>query len=274
MDETTAPEGFNPLQRFGADVKRVRLGRKLTQKHLAKAVGYSDGYVSMVEAGKQMPSAKFASGCDLAFGTNGLFAGLLKRLDEADHPSWFVSYLEKEKKAASILDYSVHGIMGLLQTEAYAHAIFRAGHPHAPADVIKGKVDARIGRRTVMAQEDPPTLWVVLHEACLRTHVGGPAVMAAQLGHLIASAESPGIDMQVITFAAGAAAAHVLPFTLLTFHSEPTILYSDGPLGGKLYDREPTVATAVRNYDRLRAHALSPDDSLAMVKGLHKEFIS
>ncbi|MCE4948273.1 helix-turn-helix transcriptional regulator [Streptomyces albulus] len=274
MDETDVPENLNPLKRFGSDVKRVRLGRKLTQKHLGKAVGYTDSYVSLVEAGKQMPSPRFAKGCDLAFGTNGLFAGLLKRLDEADHPSWFVSYLEKEKKAASICDYSVHGIMGLLQTEAYAHAIFRAGHPHARADVIKGKVDARISRRAVMSQQTPPTLWVVLHEACLRTHVGGPTVMAGQLQHLIASAETPGIDIQVITFAAGAAAAHLLPFTLLMFDSEPTTLYSDGPLGGKLYDREATVAAAVRNYDRLRAHALPPDDSLAMVKGLHKEYTS
>lgn len=272
MDETTTPEILNPLQRFGADVKRVRLGRKLTQKQLGKATGYSDGYVSLVEAGKQMPSMRFARGCDLAFGTNGLFVGLLKRIDEGDHPSWFVPYLEQEKKAARIQDYSVHSIMGILQTEAYAQAIFRAGYPHARADVIKGKVDARIRRREVMARENPPTLWTVLHEACLRTVVGGPAVMAAQLQHLIASADSPDIDIQVITYAAGAAAAHLLPFTLLMFDSHPTVLYSDGPLGGKLYDKEATVAAAVRNYERLRAHALPPDDSLALIKDLHKEY--
>ncbi|MEW1655892.1 helix-turn-helix transcriptional regulator [Streptomyces sp. NPDC093707] len=272
MGEAAIPGNFNPLQRFGADVKRVRRGRKLTQKHLAKAVGYSDGYVSMVEAGKQAPSEKFAKGCDLVFGTNGLFAGLLKRMDEAEQPSWFVPYLEKEKKAAGICDYSVNCIMGLLQTEAYAHAIFRAGFPHARVDAIKGKVDARIMRRRVLEREEPPTLWAVLHEACLRTVVGGPAVMADQLEHLIAWGERPGIDIQVIAFAAGAAAAHLSAFTLLTFDAAPTVLYEDGEQGGKLYDKEATVVAAVRSYDRLRAHALSPDDSLALIRELRKEY--
>ncbi|MFE7284391.1 helix-turn-helix domain-containing protein [Streptomyces noursei] len=272
MEDANAPENLNPLQGFGSDVKRVRLGRKLTQKHLGKIAGYTDSYVSLVEAGKQMPSARFAEGCDLAFGTNGLFAGLLKRIDEADHPSWFVPYLEQEKKATSIHDYSIQSIMGMLQTEAYAHAIFRAGFPHAAADIIQGKVDARMDRRAVMERENPPTLWVVLHEAGLRAAVGGPAVMAGQLGHLINASERPNIDIQVITYAAGAAGVHVLPFTLLTFSSSPTVLYSDGPVGGKLYDKAKTVANAVRNYDRLRAHALPPDDSLALIKDLYKEF--
>ncbi|MEE6271168.1 helix-turn-helix transcriptional regulator [Streptomyces diastatochromogenes] len=274
MEVTSGPETLNPLQRFGADVKRVRLGRKLTQKHLGKAAGYTDAYVSMVESGKQMPSMRFAKGCDLAFGTNGLFAGLLKRIDEGDHPSWFVHYLEREKKAIRIQDYSVYAIMGILQTEAYAHAIFRAGHPQARAEVLQGKVDARLRRRAVMAKDNPPALWVVIHETCLRTVVGGPAVMAGQLEHLIDSAESPDIDIQVITFAAGAAAAHVAPFTLLVFDSAPTALYADGPQGGKLFDKGAIVAEGEGHYERLRAHALPPDHSLAMVKKLHKEYAS
>ncbi|SCK37904.1 hypothetical protein YWIDRAFT_01943 [Streptomyces sp. SceaMP-e96] len=31
LDETTPPEHLNPLQRFGRDIKQVRLARKLTQ---------------------------------------------------------------------------------------------------------------------------------------------------------------------------------------------------------------------------------------------------
>lgn len=63
-------------------MRRVRLGRRLTQKQLGTATGYSHAYVSMVEAGKVMASMKFAKGCDLAFGTNGLFEGMLTRIDE------------------------------------------------------------------------------------------------------------------------------------------------------------------------------------------------
>jgi transcriptional regulator with XRE-family HTH domain len=277
MDETVSAEDFSgasltPMQRFGADVKQVRLGRKLTQKHLAKAVGYSMSYVSQVEAGKLLPSEKFARGCDLAFGTNGLFAGLLHRLEEADHPAQFLPYLELEPKATQILDFSATAIMGLLQTEEYARAIFRAGHPREAEDVIQGKVAARIRRREVLEQRKPPCLWVVLHEACLRTHVGGNAVMAGQLDHLLTMVSRPGVDLQVIPYSAGAAAAHAVPFTLLTFLDSAPVLYAGDPQGGRIFRSASTVAAALHNYDRMRANALSIDDSLDFIRTLREEY--
>ncbi|WP_258037158.1 helix-turn-helix transcriptional regulator [Streptomyces sp. SM14] len=266
---------MNPAQRFGQRVKRVRVGRKLTQKQLGKATGYSEAYVSKVEAGKLpvLPSEKFARGCDLVFGTYGLFVDMLEQMGKGDdHPSWFVPYVNFERRASMILDYSATSIMGMLQTERYAGAIFRAGYPHEANSVIKSKVDARVGRFEVMKREAPPTLWVVLHEGCLRTEVGGPSVMEGQLEHLLQAAESPHIDLQVVPFSAGASAAHILPFTLLTFESSPTVLYSDDPEGGRLYDRAASVAAALQNYDRLRAHAMAPDDSVALIQRLHKEY--
>jgi transcriptional regulator with XRE-family HTH domain len=275
LDETAKAQGFNqpedPLQRFGADVKRVRLGRSLTQSHLARATGYSVSYVSQVESGKLLPSEKFAQGCDQAFGTNGLFQGMLHRINEGDHPSWFVPYLNWERKASRILDYSANLVMGVLQTERYARAVYRAAHPKQDAEVIEGKVAARLRRRAIFDQPKRPDLWIILHEGCLRTLVGGAEVMAEQLEHLSAVAASTQVDLQVLPFSAGAAAEHLMPFTLLTFEDNPTMLYSDGPRGGRLYDSPQTVAWALDNYDRLRANALSLDGSLAWVKSLLKE---
>jgi transcriptional regulator with XRE-family HTH domain len=252
----------------------VRRERKITQKQLGRAAGYSESYVSRIEAGEYMPTPKFAQGCDKAFGTGSLFEELLQRIDEGDHPSWFLPYLELERKASRILDYSTTSIMGMLQTEAYARAIYRAGYPHERGDVIQGKVDARLRRRGVMKRKSPPMLWIILHEACLRTVVGGPAVMAGQLASLAESAETPNIDLQVMPFSAGADAAHLRPFTLLTFENSPTVVYSDGPQGGRLYDKTKTVATALNNYDRLRANALPLDASAALIKTMCEEYTS
>ncbi|MGW2405354.1 helix-turn-helix domain-containing protein [Streptomyces sp. NPDC001739] len=273
MDETTPSEHLNPLQRFGRDVKQVRLARKLTQKHLGKVTGYSEGYVSKVESGTLLPrpSEKFAKGCDTAFGTGELFTGLLRRIDEGDHPSWFVPYLNLERKASRILDYSANLVMGILQTEAYARAIFRASHPREDAELIDGRVAARLRRRELFDLDNPPLLWVILHEACLRTDVGGADAMPEQLDHLLTAAASPHIELQVLPFSAGAPAVH-MPFTLLTFDGSPSVLYADGPQGGKLYDSAETVASYVDSYDRLRAHALSPERSLALIKSLSKEY--
>ncbi|MEU3988556.1 helix-turn-helix transcriptional regulator [Streptomyces platensis] len=274
LDETTPPEHLNPLQRFGRDIKQVRLARKLTQKQLGKATGYSEGYVSKVESGTLLPrpSEKFAKGCDLTFGTGELFAGLLRRIEEGDHPSWFVPYLNLEKKASRILDYSTNIVKGLLQTEGYAQAIFEAYFSREEAEVIEGKVAARLRRQEVFELSTPPSLWTIVHEACLRTVVGGAEVMAGQLEYLLTAATSPHIKLQVMPFSAGAPAASTRPFTVLRFTDSRTVLYTETRVGGRMHDSAQTVDAALDDYDLLRAHALSPDRSVTLIKTLLKEY--
>ncbi|MGX1756372.1 helix-turn-helix domain-containing protein [Streptomyces lydicus] len=274
MDETTPPEHLNPLERFGRDIRQVRLARKLTQKQLGKATGYSEGYVSKVESGTLLPrpSQKFAKGCDLAFGTGDLFSGMLERIDQGEHPSWFVPYLNLERRASRILDYSTNVVKGILQTEAYAQAIFRSYFSRDEAEVIESKVDARLRRREVFALDSPPILWTILHEACLRTVVGGAEVMAGQLEFLLESADSPNVKLQVMPFSAGAPAASTRPFTVLRFTDSRTVLYTETRVGGRMHDSAQTVDAALDDYDLLRAHALPPDQSVTLIKTLLKEY--
>lgn len=269
-EQLTQPPA-TPLQRFGADVRRVRLGRNLLQRHVARATGYSESYVSQVESGKKLASMTFAVGCDRTFGTNGLIADLLARLDDGEYPSWFGSYLDLERKALQILNYSSTFIMGMLQTSEYAEATLRAGSPRADDEQIASKVAARIRRHESLEGRTPPLVWVVLHEACLRTVVGGRAVMARQLDHLVAEAASPDVTLQVLPFKAGSPAADNA-FTLLTFADSPTVLYSDGVQGGRVHDAATVVAGACETFDRLRAHALSPDDALGLIDTVAKEY--
>ncbi|MGW3007626.1 helix-turn-helix domain-containing protein [Streptomyces sp. NPDC001219] len=274
LDETTPPEHLNPLQRFGRDIKQVRLARKLTQKQLGKATGYSEGYVSKVESGTLLPrpSEKFAKGCDLTFGTGELFAGLLRRIEEGDHPSWFVPYLNLERKASRILDYSTGLVKGLLQTESYAQAIFEAYFSREESEVIESKVAARLRRREVFELSTPPFLWAIVHESCLRTVVGGPEIMAEQLEYLLTAAATPNIKLQVMPFSAGAPAAHAKPFTVLRFTDSRTVLYTETRVGGRMHDSAQTVDAALDDYDLLRAHALAPDRSVALIETLLKEY--
>ncbi|MFJ5674788.1 helix-turn-helix domain-containing protein [Streptomyces sp. NPDC093097] len=272
MDETTPPELFNPLQSFGRDIKRVRLGRRLTQNQLGNATGYSYAYVSMVESGKVKASEKFADGCDLAFGTNGLFSGLLRGIDEGEHPSWFVPYLKLERKASRILTYDTNLVSGIVQTGDYARTVFRVSNPCASAEGIEDKVAARLRRREVFERNSPPSLWVILHEACLRTVVGNTKVMAGQLEYLLKLSASPRFELQIMPFSAGVPATSTMPFIVLRFPASPTVLYTETRVGGRMHDSAQTVEAALDDYDLLRAHALGPDRSLALVKNLLKEY--
>lgn len=264
---------LSPLLHFGMEVKRTRLGRNLTQKHLGHSTGYSESYVCQVESGKLMPSERFAAGCDSAFHTDGLFRGLLQRIEEGDHPVQFVPYVQMEQQAWNILDFSTTLIKGLLQTWEYAEAVFRAGYPSASDEVIRSKVAARMSRQKILERDRPPMLWTVLHESCLRSYVGGLHVMACQLEYLMQMGSRPGIDIQVMPFVKGAVAAHSTPFTLLTFVDSPAVLYSEDPQGGRLCRRMATVKSTMQKYDRLRAHALPPDDSMAFIERVHEEYL-
>nr|WP_209311170.1 helix-turn-helix transcriptional regulator [Streptomyces spiramenti] len=265
---------MNPLQRFGQDVKQVRLGRKLTQMQLGRAAGYSEGYVSKVESGKllPLPSQRFAQGCDVAFGTNGLFSDLLRRIDEGDHPSWFLPYLQLERRATRIMYYTANLVTGIVQTEEYARAVFRAAHPRSDSEAIEAKAAARMRRREVFETDEPPLVWIILFEAGLRTVVGGPETMAGQIEYLLRSVQSPHVRLQVLPFSAGAPAAHMKPYTLLQFRDGPGVLYMETRLGGRMHDSADAFASALDDYDLLRAHALSPDASVTLMKSLLKEY--
>ncbi|UCM88504.1 helix-turn-helix domain-containing protein [Streptomyces marincola] len=273
MDQVTPEQQLSANTHFGVEVKAARDSRKQTQRHLASGTGYSVAYVSKVENGVLMPSARFAERCDLVFGTGGLFTRLRQRISETEAPSWAVTYLKLEAKAERVLDWSVHCLNGLLQTEDYARAILRAGNPHQDAATIDAMVTNRM-RRYPDAFESAPKarLWAVIYEACIRSRVGGDGVMAGQLDHLITLAQKPEIDLQIMPFAGGAAASHASAFSLMTFTDDtPTALWTDGPVGGRLYQHGATARTVAEMHERLRAHAVSPEESLDLMRKISEE---
>ncbi|MFT2017296.1 helix-turn-helix domain-containing protein [Streptomyces sp. 796.1] len=272
MDDTSPQLTLSPLEHFGHDVRKVREGRKITQKALGKATGYSESYVSKVEAGVLMPSRKFAEGLDRVFGTNGLYVSLLARLDESSAPSWFIPYLRREAEAEAIMDFSTATLMGLVQTPEYARAIFRAGFPRATDEEIEREVAKRMLRQSTLARPNAPTTWLILHESCLRTVVGGPDVMASQLESLTSIAKHPAMDIQVLPFTAGAHAAHIAAFTILRSATGELATHMDDVVGGRLFTEGPAVEKTVEAYERLRAHALAPDASLEIISNLAKEY--
>lgn len=265
-------EPANGLEWFGQELAAALEHKGATQQELADFTGYKPPYVSKVKTGQALASAHFADGCDRFFNTSGYFARLLIRISQHGHPEWFVPYLRLEEKASRVLDFSPFLIMGLLQTPEYAEALYRAAHPRDPAVVINEKVALRLQRRNVWERPDPPLLWVVLDESCLRREVGGPAVMRGQLEHLLTEAQSPHITVQVLQYDSGAPPA-AEAFTLLTFGDDDSapVLYAEAMGMGRVIDSASVVAIGTDRYERLRADALSPEKSLRALREAIKE---
>ncbi|MEU2868819.1 helix-turn-helix transcriptional regulator [Streptomyces olivoreticuli] len=259
---------------FGTEVRAWRTDRGLSQRELGEKATYGQQYVAKVEAGERLASPEFAAACDKIFGTPGTFARLRRQVAQRGYPEWFEPYLRLEQRATAILDYSSNLIMGVLQTERYANAVFRKAHPRDELDVTAEKVARRLKRRQVMERENPPLLWVIIDESCLRRMIGSPEVMHEEMAHLLKEAESPHITLQVLPFRSGAPASH-LAFNVMKFDGEePDVLYVEDPVSGQVIDSPTTVANANVTYDRLRADALSPEDSLALIRKVMEEWIA
>ncbi|WP_241968117.1 DUF5753 domain-containing protein [Streptomyces sp. ICBB 8177] len=224
-----------------------------------------------MESGAVLASSAFAEAMDRVADTAGVYVRLREKLSKQGHPEWFVPYVSLEESASGITDYSCTFLMGLLQTPEYAEAVMRAAFPRESTDQIKARVELRMRRQAVIERAEPPLLWVVVHEAVLRTCVGGKAVMAAQLEHLAVLMQSPHVTIQVLPYKAGAAPSH-LPFTLLSMDGKPHAVYTETPThGGQVDETASVVSSAVVMFDRLRMAAQSETDSLALVRTIMED---
>jgi transcriptional regulator with XRE-family HTH domain len=258
---------------FGEETRALREVLGLSQQKFADKLHYQQAQVSKIENGTVLASEAFAEAMDRVAGTPGVYSRLRAKLSKQGHPEWFVPYITLEESASGITDYSCTFLMGLLQTPEYAAAVIRAAFPHESEGQIKERVELRMRRQAVLERDDPPLLWVVIHEAALRTCVGGRSVMTEQLEHLAVRMASPHVTVQVLPYTAGAAPSH-LPLTLLSLHGAPHAVYTETPThGGQMDGTSSVVAAAVGMFDRLRMAALSEDESLALVRRIKEDHV-
>jgi transcriptional regulator with XRE-family HTH domain len=62
--------------RFGAELRRWRLARRVSQRTLGELIWYSQEIVAKVEKGERWPPWDLATRCDAALGTEGELAAL------------------------------------------------------------------------------------------------------------------------------------------------------------------------------------------------------
>jgi transcriptional regulator with XRE-family HTH domain len=187
-------------------------------------------------------------------------------------PDWFRKYVNLEEGATEIRDYNGELIPGLLQIPAYAQAIISANPNHQTQDVDR-LVQARQARQQRIMGVNPPQLWVILNEACLRRVVGGQDVMRAQLKHVLEAMELPHITVQVIPFSAGAHASTGFNFILLHVpdSAATNVAYLED-LTNAAQRTEPTeVAKYQKVFDCLADVALTPAASKKLIARLTRE---
>ncbi len=190
-------------------------------------------------------------------------------------PSWFGVYVSLEDAATQIRVYEPQVIPGLLQTGEYARAVLKVGLPQQSTEVLERRVRLRAARQELLTRSttDPPQLWAVIEETCLRRKVGDRDVMAAQLDRLIHIAELPNVTLQVCTFDVGLHPGGFGPYTIFRFQIPelPDIACTDS-LSRAHYTEDPRETALYREaFDQMSAYALSADDTKNFIGDVRKE---
>ncbi|MGW0820040.1 helix-turn-helix domain-containing protein [Streptomyces sp. NPDC002845] len=252
---------------FGTELKRRREDAGFTQVELGDRIFVSGGYIGQFEQAIRKPQLDVAKRIDEVLQTDGFFERTWRKLiDDDRYADYFAKAAELEALATKICEFAPALVPGLLQTAAYARAVTLAMNPFAPDEYIGDKVSGRLERQHILKDAIRPVYWVILHENVLRIPVGGAAAMAEQLERIAALARERTVLVQVLPYAAGAYALMNGMLELMEFEDAPPTAYTEAVYSGNLLDDPAVVKRAQSAYDLIRAAALSPEASLALIE--------
>ena len=266
-------------RQLAAELRRLRDAATLTGEEAAARLGWSPSKISRIETGQTAASpADLRRLLDL-YDVTGTARERLEVLGQsAGQRGWWDAYADTlgpeytalialEAEAESVRWYSPMLVPGLLQTEAYAREVVRSGLLIAPPGEIERRVQVKMTRQRALTKDGPPQLSVVLDEAAVLRQVGSPEVVRDQLAHLTTMAGRPNIMIQVLPLAVGAHPATTGEFTILGFPElvAPDVVYLENMTSDLYVEREGEVYRYTLAFDRLRALALGPDESAALI---------
>ncbi|MBW8737199.1 MAG: helix-turn-helix transcriptional regulator [Streptomyces turgidiscabies] len=262
----------SPRAMLGAELRYAREKKGLSQTKLGEPLFVSGSFIGQLEAGTRRMHHNYAVKFDEMLDTGEFFARNCEASAKSKFPNHFTEAAEAEALATSIRQFTPTLIPGLLQTAAYAEALFRAYWPTASDAEIEELVAARMERTRLFDDPTTPLLWAVLEEAALRRPVGGPAVMAEALRRVADLARRRRIILQVLPFSAGAVGSLPSGIKLMYFPDAPPLAYVEGVGIGQLLDDPATVTRHELTFDLIRANALPPQESLALVEAVAEDY--
>jgi transcriptional regulator with XRE-family HTH domain len=274
-------------RRLGAALRRLREGSGMSLDAVAKELGWSTSKVSRIESAKiAVTPADVRALLGVLDALSEEVETLVSLASEDRQPGWwrqyaevlppwFEGYLSLESEAALLLAYESEVVPGLLQTEQYAAEILRQSSYTQLPDEAARAAELRRARQVRLVGPDPIYLDAVINEGALRRVVGDRKVMCGQLTRLIETVELPNVALRVLPFAAGAHPAVDGSFTVLEFSdpSNPRIVYLDRMTDSEYLDSLRDVAAYRHAHERLRASALSVNDSQEMISELLRDLM-
>ncbi|MER5744241.1 helix-turn-helix domain-containing protein [Streptomyces sp. NPDC002225] len=269
---------------LGSQLRRLRDARGITREAAGYSIRASESKISRMELGRVSFKARDVEDLLTLYGVTDeterdALLGLAREANVAGWwhsygdvlPGWFQTYIGLEGAASLIRVYEVQFVHGLLQTEAYAHAVVTRGMGGAaPTAEIDRRVALRLERQKALVSERSPHFHAVLDEAALRRPYGGREVMRGQLRHLIEMSERPNVTLQVMPFSFGGHAGESGSFTMLRFPESDLsdIVYLEQLTSALYLDKAEEVAQYEKAITRLHEDSPGEEESRDLLRGL------
>ncbi|MGW3494032.1 helix-turn-helix domain-containing protein [Streptomyces sp. NPDC001020] len=268
---------------LGSHLRRLREARGITREAAGYSIRASESKISRMELGRVSFKTRDVEDLLTLYGITDEAerTSLLSLAKEANvagwwHsysdvlPSWFPTYVGLEGAAHLIRLYEVQFVHGLLQTEAYAHAVVSRGMKGADAADIDRRVALRLERQKCLVSENAPEFHVVLDEAALRRPYGDRAVMRGQFQHLIDVSEHPNVRLQVMPFSFGGHSGESGSFTILSFSESDLsdVVYLEQLTSALYLDKREDVSQYEVALKQLQQDSLGPAESRDLLRGL------
>ncbi|WP_165939666.1 helix-turn-helix domain-containing protein [Saccharopolyspora aridisoli] len=265
---------------LGAELAALRSTTGRTVTDIASALGWSKSTLSRLENGLRNIEPEEVSALLAVYGVKGVerdrLIGMSKNLDE---PGWWAVGLpglpsesatlaSYESEASRLISWEPLLVPGLLQTMEYTRA-FMLGDGIA-LDQVEMRLMARLRRQQVLKRAGLEFLGVI-GEAALRSGVGGPDVMYAQLKHIRERSKERSVSVRVVPSDSPAHPGMVGGFMLLEFPTARPVVHVELARTAVFLDEAPMTGPYQEAFERLDAVALSARESQQLISGLMRE---
>ncbi|MFC8999746.1 Scr1 family TA system antitoxin-like transcriptional regulator [Streptomyces rochei] len=261
------------LRTFGAVVQALREHAGLSRAQFGELVRFSKHTVESVELGRRMPDASFVERAEEALGNTGALRHSARFLTrgEAGLAVWFRRWARLEREAVSLCTYECRLVPGLLQSEAYARAVFEGTVPVAPDEQLENFMTMRMERQHMLFERPTTPFSFIVEEHVFRRRFGDAEQMRGMLDRVLELSAPRNVTLQVVPMEAGLHACLDGPLQLAETPKGQRLAYSEGQQNGRLIADPKEVSFLHQCYDTLRSQALNAKDSRGLLERLRGE---
>ncbi|MFF8727977.1 helix-turn-helix domain-containing protein [Streptomyces sp. NPDC015171] len=252
----------------GRQLKLRREAVGMRAADFGKAVGYGEDMVYKVESGKRIPRPEYLDKADGVLKAGGLLAAMKEDVEKVRYPKKVRDLAEVEAKAVEIGVYVCSSVHGLLQTPEHARALLECWQPPYSSKDLERRVAARMARQSIFERTPAPALSFVLEETTLRRKVGGTMVRQQQFERLLEIGRLNNVVLQVMPLDSPPHPGMSGRIELLKFEDGTAVGRSDGAFNGRPVSNLRELRVLELRYSTIRAQALPPGESSALIEHL------